>query len=376
MDNAKGFNPDNVKAKKEPIFHLVKRDDLKWWQAWLIRLCAILFGLLIIAIISMVLTGKNFFSVFETMNKACFGNLAKGNTKMLWPFLKDVAVLLGLSVAITPAFKMKFWNCGAEGQALIGGLAAMMCMIELGDVLPYPILIIAVVLSSILAGAVWGVLPAIFKAQYNTNETLFTLMMNYVAIQFVKYYLYLRGGGSNVISGVQTGHLPKVANNDYILTVLVLFVITILIFFYLKSTKHGYEISVVGESQNTARYIGINVKKVVIRTMIISGALCGIVGMLLVSGISHSINADTIEGQGFTAIMVSWLGQFNPLIMIFMSTLVIYLDKGVGKIANSSFVDASFSDIAVGLFIFIVVACEFFIHYSIKFRGSKREAKV
>ncbi len=366
-----------VKQKKEPLFHLVRRTDMKWWQAWLIRIAAILLGLVLVGVISMMLTKKDFFSVYEVMFRACFGRLGKGSksTKMLWFFLKDIAILLGLSVAVTPAFKMKFWNCGAEGQALIGGLAAMMCMIELGDKLSYIPLLIVVILASMAAGALWGLLPAVFKAHYNTNETLFTLMLNYVAIQFVKYYLYLRGGGSNVIKNVETGNLPVIGKNENLLPVIIIATITVLMFIYLNYTKHGYEISVVGESQNTARYIGVNVKKVIIRTMIISGAICGIVGMILVSGIDHSINADSVGGQGFTAIMVSWLGQFNPLIMVIMSTLVIFLNKGVAKVANTALLDASFADIAVGLVIFLVVGCEFFIHYSIKFRSSKREAK-
>lgn len=366
-------NVSEIKSKKEPLFHLVKRDDMPWWKAWIIRVCAILVGFFLICFISMLLTKESFSSIVETMYRGVFGRLETGNTKMLWRYLQKTAILLGLSIAVTPAFKMKFWNCGAEGQALAGGLAAMICMIELGDVLPYPVLLLVILVSSILAGAIWGVLPAIFKAQYNTNETLFTLMMNYVATQIVKYYLYIEGGGSNKINPVAEGNLPVVANNEYMLNVLIVLVLTVLIFVYLNYSKQGYEISVVGESQNTARYIGINVKKVIIRTMILSGALCGVVGMLLVAGTDHSIDTNTVGGQGFTAIMVSWLGQFNPLIMIIMSALVIFLNLGSAKVADSCRLNSSYADIVVGLVILIVVGCEFFIRYSIKFRNSKKE---
>ncbi len=362
-----------TKHSHEPLFHLVKRDDMKWWQAWLVRIAAIVIALLLVGVISMLLTKESFFSIYETMYRGTFGKLETGSTVMLWKFLQKTAILLGLSLAVTPAFKMKFWNCGAEGQALAGGLAAMICMIELGDVLPYPVLLLVILVSSILAGAIWGVLPAIFKAQYNTNETLFTLMMNYVATQIVKYYLYIEGGGSNKINPVAEGNLPVVANNEYMLNVLIVLVLTVLIFVYLNYSKQGYEISVVGESQNTARYIGINVKKVIIRTMILSGALCGVVGMLLVAGTDHSIDTNTVGGQGFTAIMVSWLGQFNPLIMIIMSALVIFLNLGSAKVADSCRLNSSYADIVVGLVILIVVGCEFFIRYSIKFRNSKKE---
>lgn len=365
-----------TKHHKEPLVHIVKRDEMKIWQAWLVRVAAIVLALLLVGFISMALTKEDFFTIYETMYKGAFGRLGSGSTVMLWNFLQKTAILLGLSLAVTPAFKMKFWNCGAEGQALMGGLASMICMIELGDKLSYPVLLLVILLTSILAGAIWGVIPAIFKAQYNTNETLFTLMMNYIATQIIKYYLYIKGGGSNKITPVDEGNLPIIFDNKYALNVLIVLVLTVLVYVYLNYSKQGYEITVVGESKNTARYIGINVKKVIIRTMIISGAICGIIGMLLVSGTDHSIDTNTVGGQGFTAIMVSWLGQFNPFIMILMSALVIFINLGTGKMADTCGLNSSFADIAVGIVIFFVVGCEFFIHYSVRFRHQRKEAKV
>ena len=364
-----------VKSHREPLIHIVKRDELHWWQAWLIRIAAIVLAVLVVGLISMMLTKGSFTEIYETMFKGAFGRITEGKTTMLWKFLQETAILLGLSLAVTPAFKMKFWNCGAEGQALVGGLASIICMIELGDKLPYPALMAVVVVSSMVAGALWGVIPAFFKARYNTNETLFTLMMNYVATQIIKYYVYIEGGGSNTIQPVATGNLPVIGGNRYLLNAIIIAVLTVALFVYLKFSKQGYEITVVGESRKTAKYVGINVKKVVIRTMIISGAMCGIVGMILVAGTDHSINTNTVGGQGFTAIMVSWLGQFNPFIMVLMSALTVFLRMGAGKIADTCSLNASFADIAVGLVILFVVGCEFFIRYSVKFRHSKKEVK-
>ena len=270
---------------------------------------------------------------------------------------------------------MKFWNCGAEGQALVGGLASIFCMIQFGEKLPYTTLLIVIAISSIVAGAIWGVIPAIFKALFNTNETLFTLMMNYIATQIIAYYVYIEGGGSNVINPVPYGNFPAVGNNDYFVNIAIVTAITVFMFIYLKYSKQGYEISVVGESQNTARYIGINVKKVIIRTMLISGALCGVTGMLLVAGKDHTINTNIVGGQGFTAILMSWLGQFNPFIMVLMTAIVVFLRLGVAKVADTSLLNSSFSEIIVGIVILMLVACEFFIHYSIKFRHNKKEVK-
>ena len=158
-----------------------------------------------------------------------------------------------------------------------------------------------------------------------------------------------------------------------IINILLVAVLTAAVYVYLKYSKQGYEISVVGESQNTARYIGINVKKVVLRTMMLSGAICGVAGMLLVAGTDHSINVNTVGGQGFTAIMVAWLGKFNPAIMTLMSGLIIFLRTGAAKVADLNFLNSSFADISVGVVILLLVGCEFFIQYSVRLRRAKKE---
>ena len=367
-----------VKKHREPLIHIAKRDDMPGWQAWLIRLAAIVVGFLVMSAIltSLAITssGKDlsFGDVLHRLYLSVFGRLFQGKFSQVWKFLQETAVLLCLSLAVTPAFKMKFWNCGAEGQALFGGLAAMFCMINFGGVIPEPVLVPIVILASIIGGAVWGVIPAIFHAHYRTNETLFTLMMNYVATQIVAYYVYANGQGSNVINPVSTGALPVIGGQQYLLNVLIVIALTVLVYVYLRYSKQGYEIAVVGESQNTARYIGINVKKVIIRTMIISGAVCGLAGMLLVAGKDHSINTATVGGQGFTAIMVSWLGQFNPFIIALMAALVSFLQIGAAGAADAYFLNSAYADVMVGVVVLCLVACEFFIRYSVKFRHSKK----
>lgn len=364
-----------VKHTHEPLVHIVKRDDMAPAKAWLIRILTIVVSIFLMGCVSMILTERSLGDTFEIMYRGVFGRIETGSTVMLWKYLQEIAILLCLALALTPAFKMKFWNCGAEGQALMGGLAAMVCMIELGKTLSYPVLLIVIICSSILAGAVWGLIPAVFKALFNTNETLFTLMMNYIAMQIIAYYVYIVGGGSNVIQPVSEGNLPVIGDNRYLVNILTVAVLTVLMYVYLKYSKHGYEISVVGESRNTARYIGINVKKVILRTMIISGAICGVAGMLLVAGTDHSINTDTVGGQGFTAIMVSWLGQFNPFVMVLMTGVICFLRMGAAKVADTCMLNASFADIVVGVVILCVVGCEFFIRYSVKFRHGKKEVK-
>ncbi len=362
------------KRTREPLLHIAKRDDISGLKAWMIRIGAILIGFVLTSLISCLLTGASFFEVVGIMFKGVFGRLLEGKTTMLWRFLQQTAILLCLALAVTPAFRMRFWNCGAEGQALIGGLAAMICMMEIGDAVSHAVLLLIIFAASIVAGAVWGMIPALFQAHYKTNETLFTLMMNYVATQIVAYYVVLKtaGGGSNIIKPVAYGNLPVLFGQKYLMNILVVAVLMVAVYIYLKYSKHGYEIAVVGESQNTARYVGINVKKVIIRTMAISGALCGVAGMLLVAGTDHSINTNTVGGQGFTAIMISWLGQFNPFVMAGMSGLVTFLKTGAAKVADTFFLNSSYSDIVSGVVILFLVGCEFFIHYTVRFRHSKK----
>ena len=361
---------------REPLFHIVKRDALPWYRAWGIRALAIVLALLLCALITTLCTHLNSLKVFATMFSGAFGTSRK-----MWILGQNLAILLCISLAVTPAFKMRFWNIGAEGQVLAGGLAAAACMICLGDKVPNGLLIVLIVLSGIAAGAVWAGIPAIFKAKWNTNETLFTLMMNYVATQIVAYFIIIwespKGSGQVGIinQSTEAGWLPQIGSYKYLLTILVVAVLTVLVHIYLKYSKHGYEISVVGESERTARYVGIKVGKVIVRTMLLSGALCGIAGVLLVSGTDHTISTTIAGGRGFTAVMVSWLAKFNPISMILTSFLLVFLSRGAGEISTVFGLNQSFADILSGIIIFFIIGCEFFITYRLSFRKpAKKEA--
>lgn len=362
----------NKNKTHEPKVHVVKRDALPTAYAWGIRILSIVIALVVCAVVTMLLTHQNPISVYGTMIKGAFGS-----PRRIWNMLQSLAMLLCISLAITPAFKMRFWNIGAEGQVLIGGLATAACMILLGGKISNALLIIVMIIASIAAGALWAFIPAVFKAKFNTNETLFTLMMNYVAIQLVSYFAMLwenpKGSGTiGIINQAgREGWMPTVGQYDYLLNIIVVLIITVVMYVYLKYSKHGYEIAVVGESENTARYIGINVKKVIIRTMLLSGAVCGIAGLLLVSGTNHTITTTIAGGRGFTAIMVSWLAKFNPIIMIFTSFLLVFFEKGAGEISTVYGLNESFADIITGIVLFFIIGSEFFINYKIQFHHSK-----
>ena len=354
-------------------FHIAKRDELVWWKAWTIRFIAIMLALVVCGVITVALTKLNPLDVYITMIEG-----AVGTKRLVWNLIQNTAILLCVSLAVTPAFKMRFWNIGAEGQILMGGLATATCMIFLGGKLPNAVLIPVMLVASILIGALWGLVPAYFKTRFNSNETLFTLMMNYIAIQIVAYFTleWSVPKGSGTPRTLEFGQLPTILGQKYLINILFVAIITVLMYIYLKYSKQGYEISVVGESENTAKYIGINVKKVVLRTMAISGAICGIAGFLLVAGTDHSLKSDTSGGRGFTAIMVSWLAKFNPVFMILTSLLIVFLEKGASKISEVYRLNSSFSDIITGIIIFFIIGSEFFINYTVKVNKSKKEANV
>ena len=338
-----------------------------------IRLAAIVLAIIVCAVITMATTGTDPLAVFSAFINGSFGSERK-----LWIFLQDTAILLIISLAVTPAFKMHCWNLGAEGQVLAGAMAAAACMVLLGDTMSNGALIACMVIASVVTGALWAGIPAFFKAKFNTNETLFTLMMNYVATQIVAYFCvkWENPVGSCTIGVInaqnEAGWLPQLGNK-YLLVILVAVIMTVLIYFYLNYTKHGYEIAVVGESERTARYIGIKVPRVIVRTMLFSGAICGVAGLLLVGGIHHTVSTTLVGGQGFTAVMVSWLAAFNPIVMILTSALLIFMGSGANQLATSCGLNQSFGDILTGVLIFFIIGSEFFVQYKISFHKKSKE---
>ena len=357
---------------REPLFHIVKRPTIPLWKSWMIRVIAILAAFLVCGIITFLLVERNPIDMYVSMFRGSFGSSRK-----IWKLVKDVAILLCISLAVTPAFRMKFWNIGAEGQVLVGCLATTACLFYLGGKMPDWCLILLMLVTALLAGAAWGVIPALFKAKWKTNETLFTLMMNYVATYLVAFFLLTwTPDGSSTLGRIEgVGMLPVLFGNAYVLIILVVAILTIAMYIYLNYTKHGYEISVVGESENTARYIGISVPKVIIRTMILSGALCGLAGFLIVGGLDRTITTESAGGQGFTAIMVSWLAKFDPAVMILTSFLLIFLDQGAAQVAQDFNMSDGFPSIITGIILFFIIGCEFFSNYKVVFRSAKKEVQ-
>jgi len=354
--------------KSEPLLRIVRRDSVGIGKKISVRVISILLALVVDALFIYFVTGLNPLSVYRVMWSGTFLNFLRFSWVM-----RDLVTLLCIGVALAPAFKMRFWNVGAEGQVLMGALATALVMVRFGSVLSAPALFATMLAASLAAGALWGLIPAVFKAFWNTNETLFTLMMNYVATSIVASMTNLMRGQASSLGklnmATQAGWFRPLFGQRYNYNIIIVLILMVVMFLYLKLSKHGYEISVVGESENTARYAGINVQKVTIRTMLLSGAIAGLAGFLIVGGRDQTISTSTAGGQGFTAIIVAWLAKFNTFYMALISFLLIFLSKGASEIASAYSLNDYAASIIEGIILFFILGSEFFINYRLIWRG-------
>ena len=364
----------STQTVREPLVRIVKREGATLPKKILVRAVAILLALVVDAMFIYFVTGLNPLAVYGVMWGGTFAN----PTRFSW-MLRDLVTLLCVGIGLAPAFKMRFWNCGGEGQILIGGLATALVMVYLGSSLPAPLLFLCMAGASLAAGALWGVISAWFKSRWNTNETLFTLMMNYVATSIVACMTNIMRGSASSLGtlnkATKAGWFPIFMGQRYNINIIVVVVLTFAMYAYLKYSKQGYEISVVGESENTARYAGINVRRVMVRTMLISGAICGLCGFLIVAGRDQTISTTSAGGRGFTAIIVAWLAKFNTFTMALIAFLLVFLERGASEIASAYSLNQYAADIITGVILFFILGSEFFINYRVVPRGMHKEER-
>ncbi len=358
-------NTLKVKRHHKELFSIIRRNDLPRWKANLIRIGAIVISFLFAMALSSLIIKENYFDVIGTLFNGAFINP--------WKLFRDAAILLCFGIAILPPFKMKYWNMGSNGQVLFGAMMSIIVMFYLGDWAAQSkmnnfLLILLMLVVSVISSIVWAVIPAIFKVFFKTNETLFTLMMNYIAAALVACVNLSLAKGKQETPGVinritEAGWLPPVIN-QYFLPIIIIIALTVFIWFYMSKTKHGYEVTVVGDSINTARYVGMNTKVIIVRTLILSGAMCGILGFLYASAINHCVSQDTCGSLGFTGILVAWLSNFNPLVMALVSFFLAFLTTGTSKVSSVFRLGSNdLSNVLIGIIFFSILICEFFIRY-------------
>ena len=366
MSNEKALN-------RKPLIHVSRRNIVPVKTVIIIKAISIASALLMCGIISSFFSPGSFFSFYQYLIEGTFFSL---NTTLatLW----SAAILLLIAVAITPAFKMKFWNIGAEGQVLMGGFGAAIIMKFIAPDLPNAVALLIMLAMAILFAAVWALIPSIFKAFFNTNETLFTLMMNYIAMGFVAAFsLKFKATGNTALgilnASTHAGWIPEVFDFKYIINIAVIAILVFSVWFYLKYSKHGYEIAVLNGSTRTAEYVGINVKLVTMRTMILCGVLCGVAGWLIVAGASHTVSDSIVGGRGFTAVMISWLGHFNPLAMILYSLLNAVITTGSSNAAANLGYSGEVASVLSGIFFLVILTSEFFVNFKVRLNLHKKE---
>lgn len=358
------MNENTIKSK-EPVIRVAKRAEMDDKHILWLRLAAILFsivagGLFILSI------GYNPFTIYGTILSGAFRS-----AMAIQATVKIMIPLLISSLGVTLAFKMKFWNIGAEGQIIFGATCASYFALFHAN-WNHTVLVIVMIIAGIIGGGLWGLIPAIFKVKYDTNETLFTLMLNYIALHIVSY---LRDGpwrDPGAQGYAKIARFDKNAALDKIFGVqigwIIAIVLVVIIFIYLKYSKQGYEINVVGESQNTARYAGMNVKKIILRTMFLSGAVCGLGGMIQATGSDITLTTAVAGGVGFTAIIIAWLAQLNPFVIFLVSFLFSVLEKGSSVVQSSYGLSTDCADVLQGIILFFILGCEFFVRYKFVFR--------
>ncbi len=349
--------------------HVVQRGEVKPAAAWAYRAFAVLIALAAGGVFLASL-GYNPFRVYASMLMGALGTpgMQRETVKLTIP-------LAMASLGVLLAFKMRFWNIGAEGQFALGAVAASY-FAYFQPQLPPALLISLMAASAVVLAGLWGLVPAWFKTRFGTNETLFTLMLNYIVLYIITY---LREGPWRDPAGgfaatprfprqarLPELHFPSIGNVHIGLIVMLLAVV--LVYLYLRYTKQGYEIAVVGQNERTARYAGMPVKRIVLRTMFLSAGICGLAGMMQVAGPDRQLTDAVAGGRGFTAVSVVWLARLSPLGSLAVAFLFSVMQKGCSMMQTEFRIPASMSDILQGIVLFFVLGAEFFLQYSIRRR--------
>ncbi len=350
------------------MFRIVKRAGLTRKQTVVYRTIAV-FSALVASGIFILALGHNPIAVYASMVEGAFGTLYRFKETII----KTIPLVI-TSLGIGIAFKMRFWNIGAEGQIFMGAFAAAYFALNYPDI-PKPLMLLLMAAAGIVAGGVWALIPAFFKAQFGTNETLFTLMMNYIALKWVTYLQYGPWkdpevkGFPLIAKFKENGILPKLLGIH--IGWIIMLVLVVAVYIFMRYTKKGYEVAVVGESENTARYAGMNIKKIIIIAVILSGGLSGLAGMIQASGVNRTLGLEVTAGVGYTAIITTWLGQLSAPVILAVSFLFAVLLQGGSFIQTAFQIPQAVAQLIQGTILFFVLGSEFFIQYKLAFRPLK-----
>jgi len=354
------------------MIQIVKRSNISKTDNFKIKCFAILLSLLVLGMFLLVIS-LNPIDVYVGLIKGSFGS----SYSIQQTLIKAIPLII-TSLGISIAFKMQFWNIGGEGQIVMGAFAATFFALKFPNMNTVPLLLI-MFCAGILGGGLWALIAAVLKGRWNTNETIVTLMLNYIALKFVTYLQYGPWRDKNAMGFPKipdfsaNATLPDVfgINMGWIIAI----ILVIIVHIFMKYTKKGYEISVLGESEKTAMYAGIKIRKTMYTAIFLSGALCGIAGVIQVSAVTRALSADVAGGAGFTAIIIAWLSALSAPVIVIASILFAALLEGASFIQTAFGIPEAAAQLIQAIILFFVLGSEFFTKYKInfKFQGKLKE---
>jgi len=343
-----------------------KRKTLSRKAIFLVPLASFLISLILTAIL-LAIFKANPFVTFAAMFKGAFGS-GPNFTETL---VKAIPLMLtGLGVLI--AFRLKFWNIGAEGQLTLGGIAATGVVLFGSPYLaPWMVLPVAI-LMGMLAGALWAAVPAFLKVRLKVDEVLTTLMLNYVAILFAEHLYYgpwrdPKGFGfPGTPPFPDFAWLPRIAGRAH-LGLIFAIVVALVLWFILNRTRWGFELQVIGNNPAAAQTQGIKIALNIMIALLLAGALAGLAGACEVTAISRRLQQGLSIGYGYTAIIVAWLAQLNPLAAIFVALLIAALLVGGDQVQMMMGLPAAMGLVVQGMLLFPMLAGSLFTEYRLRF---------
>lgn len=369
--------------RKEPLFRVVKKDSVSRWKVALAYLIAIAAALLIGALLLSVMKvdALDFYKKIVTLGIPG----SKYPFRSVEGFIRLFVPLLIVSLALSLAFRMRFWNVGGEGQFIIGAICAGAAAFLAGDALPGPVMILVMAVCGALGGGLYGSIASALKVKYGTNETLMTLMLNYIALYLIRFFGETQGEWNIFLSAESvrprfdtfpgSAQMPTIPIGPFSLniTLIIALLLCVLIYIYLNYTKQGYEIAVVGDSPNTARYAGMKVGKVVIRTVFLSAALVGMAGAFYVSS-AGALSTSVTNDVGWTGVIVAWLAKLSTVGILVTSVLITVLQYGC-QVASASYsnIDSNFANLLQGIILFAVLMADFTSRYQLVWRNKRQE---
>ena len=357
-------------------FHVVKRENCPLIKKCGFYLAAVVLALLMGALLLLALGVDPIAYYTRMFTMGTIGNKIAYKTYI--NYLKEFVPLALTSVALSLAFKMRFWNIGGEGQFILGAISAATVAFKLGPILPNGITLLVMCLAAMVVAGLYGLGVAALKVKFGTNETLMTLMLNYVAVYILNYIgetkadwnFFLQADSQRPVfekfaSIVSFPSIPMGKNFTLNVCVILTLLIGVIVFVHLKYTKHGFEINVVGDSAGTARYAGMKVNSIVLRTVFLSAALIGLAAAFKV-GTAGVLSTSITDDVGWTGVIVAWLSQLNTGAIFVVSALISVLNFGSVQAATTfAQVDSSFANMLQGVILFLVLAADFFIRFRI-----------